>query len=147
MIEGIALARSSVYVKEVHSSIQVSRCHVGWKYTQFNRSRGRGHLSLLVRFRLKKDFLMVNYDLPPAACRFFSRKLYQTMSEDLQIAGMSECTVHGYLWAVRQLADYCQTSPDKITQQQFRRYLLYLKNEMLFAHGTKALATSSQRQR
>jgi hypothetical protein len=50
---------------------------------------------------------MVNYDQLPAASRFFDGKLYQTMRDDLQLAGMSKRTVHGYLRAIRQLADYC----------------------------------------
>ena len=41
--------------------------------------------------------------------KFFTGKLYQRMSDDLHLAGMSERTHEGYLRAVRQLADYCQT--------------------------------------
>ena len=85
---------------------------------------------------------MVNYDHLPAASRFFDGKLYQKMNEDLQLAGMSKRTVHGYLRAVRQLADYCQRRPDKITQQQLRRYFLYLKNEKQFAYGSIRVAFS-----
>lgn len=85
---------------------------------------------------------MVNYDHPPAASQFFDGKLYQKMSDDLQLAGMSKRTVHGYLRAVRQLADFCQTRPDKITQQQLRQYFLYLKNEKHFAYGSIRVAFS-----
>jgi site-specific recombinase XerD len=55
---------------------------------------------------------------------------------------MSKRTVHGYLRAVRQLADYCERRPDKITQQQLRRYFLYLKNEKQFAYGSIRVAFS-----
>jgi hypothetical protein len=55
---------------------------------------------------------MVNYDRIPAASQHFDGELYQKMNEDLQLAGMSKRTVHGYLRAVRQLADYCQKTPD-----------------------------------
>ena len=85
---------------------------------------------------------MVNYDHPPAASRFFDGKLYQKMNDDLHLAGMSKRTVHGYLRAVRQLADYCQRRPDKITQQQLRRYFLYLKNEKQYAYGSVRVAFS-----
>lgn len=85
---------------------------------------------------------MVNYDLPPAASRNFDGKLYQKMNEDLQLAGMSKRTVHGYLRAVRQLADYCQSTPDKITEQQLRRFFLHLKNERHFAYGSLRVAFS-----
>ena len=58
---------------------------------------------------------MVNYDKLPAASKFFDGKLYEKMNEDLQLAGMAKRTVHGYLRAVRQLADYCERRPNKIT--------------------------------
>lgn len=85
---------------------------------------------------------MVNYDHPPKNSRFFDGKLYQKMNEDLQLAGMSKRTVHGYLRAVRQLADYCQTRPNKITEAQLRQYFLYLKNEKNFAYGSIRVAFS-----
>ena len=85
---------------------------------------------------------MVNYNLPPAASRHFDGKLYQTMNDDLQPAGMSKRTVHGYLRAIRQLADYCQQRPDKISESELRRYFLYLKNEKQFAYGSLRVAFS-----
>ena len=85
---------------------------------------------------------MVNYDHPPADSRFFDGKLYQKMQEDLQLAGFSKRTVHGYLRAVRQLADYCQCRPNKITESQLRKYFLYLKNEKQFAYGSLRVAYS-----
>lgn len=68
--------------------------------------------------------------------RFFRGQLYARMGEDLHLGGMSERTHAGYLRAVRQLADYCKASPDKITEDQLRRYFLYLKNEKKFAYGS-----------
>ncbi len=85
---------------------------------------------------------MVNYNHPPADSPFFNGKLYQGMSEDLQLAGMSKRTVHGYLRAVRQLADYCQKRPNRITEAELRRYFLYLKNEKQFAYGSIRVAFS-----
>lgn len=85
---------------------------------------------------------MVNYDQPPADSRFFDGKLYQKMNEDLQLAGMSKRTVHGYLRAVRQLADYCKCRPNKITESQLRKYFLYLKNDKQFAYGSLRVAYS-----
>ena len=85
---------------------------------------------------------MVNYDhLPKDSC-YFSGTLYQKMNEDLQLAGMSKRTVHGYLRAVRQLADYAQKTPDKISEAQLRRYFLYLKNEKQLAYGSIRVAYS-----
>jgi site-specific recombinase XerD len=85
---------------------------------------------------------MVDYNRLPAASRFFNGKLYQTMRDDLQLAGMSQRTVHGYLRAVRQLADYCQDRPNEITEPQLRRYFLHLKNEKNFAYGSIRVAFS-----
>ena len=59
---------------------------------------------------------MVNYNFPPSPSKFFDGVLYEAMLEDLQLAGMSQRTVHGYLRAVRQLADWAETPPDKITE-------------------------------
>ncbi|GAA4465635.1 site-specific integrase [Novipirellula rosea] len=85
---------------------------------------------------------MVNYDRLPAASRYFDGKLYQDMNDDLQLAGMSKRTVHGYLRAVRQLADYCEKRPDRISEAELRRYFLYLKNEKQFAYGSIRVAFS-----
>ena len=85
---------------------------------------------------------MVNYDHLPAASRYFDGKLYQNMNDDLQLAGMSKRTVHGYLRAVRQLADYCEKRPNRITEAELRRYFLYLKNEKQFAYGSIRVAFS-----
>jgi len=72
----------------------------------------------------------------------FFGKLYDRMAEDLHLAGMSERTHAGYLRAVRQLADYCETPPAKISEDQLRRYFLHLKNERKFAYGSLRVAFS-----
>jgi site-specific recombinase XerD len=77
-----------------------------------------------------------------AQSKFFTGKLYARMSDDLHLGGMSERTHAGYLRAVRQLADYCQRTPGKITEDQLRRYFLYLKNEKKFAYGSLRVAFS-----
>ena len=61
---------------------------------------------------------------------------------DLHLGGLSERTHAGYLRAVRQLADYSKTAPDKITENQLRRYFLFLKNEKQFAYGSLRVAYS-----
>lgn len=73
---------------------------------------------------------------------YFTGPLYTRMSEDLHLAGMSERTHEGYLRAVRKLADFCRTSPDKITENQLRRFFLHMKNELHYAHGTLRVAYS-----
>ena len=73
---------------------------------------------------------------------FFVDPLYSRMSEDLHLGGMSERTHAGYLRAVRKLADYCQASPDKVTEDQLRRFFLHMKNELNYAYGTLRVAFS-----
>jgi hypothetical protein len=74
---------------------------------------------------------------------YFQGKLYQQMHDDLQLAGLAQRTVNGYLRAVHQLADYCQCSPDQVSEQQLRNWLLYLKNEKEFAYGSLRVAFSA----
>lgn len=73
---------------------------------------------------------------------YFQGKLYQQMHDDLHLAGLAQRTVNGYLRSVRQLADYCQCSPDQVSEQQLRNWLLYLKNEKEFAYGSLRVAFS-----
>ncbi len=73
---------------------------------------------------------------------YFTGSLYSRMAEDLHLGGMSERTHAGYLRAVRKLADYCQTPPDKITEDQLRRFFLHMKNDLKYAYGTLRVAFS-----
>ena len=73
---------------------------------------------------------------------YFHGPLYQRMTEDLHLTGKAPRTVSGYLRAVRQLTDYCQTTPDQITEQQLRQFFRHLKNERHFAYGSLRVALS-----
>ncbi len=77
-----------------------------------------------------------------AVFKYFTGRLYDRMSDDLHLAGMSDRTHGSYLRAVRQLAEYCQTIPDAITEDQLRRFFLHLKNERHFASGSMRVAFS-----
>ncbi|MBU0490485.1 MAG: phage integrase N-terminal SAM-like domain-containing protein, partial [Chloroflexi bacterium] len=46
--------------------------------------------------------------------------------EDLQLRGLAENTQVAYVHAVRRLAEYYHKSPDQITEEELRQYLLYL---------------------
>jgi integrase/recombinase XerD len=50
------------------------------------------------------------------------------MIENMQLHGLSEKTQEAYVRAVRQLAAPYGKSPDHITGEELRHYLLYLKN-------------------
>jgi len=73
---------------------------------------------------------------------FFNGPLRKRMSDDLHLAGMAQRTHDGYLRAVRQLSDYCETPPDRITEDQLRTFFLHLKNERQFATGSLRVAFS-----
>jgi len=66
--------------------------------------------------------------------------LRQCMTQDLQLAGLSERTQDAYLRAVRQLAAYFRTPPDRLSEAQVRDYLLHLKNDRHFAANSLAIA-------
>lgn len=74
---------------------------------------------------------------PPA-----TTALRQRMQEDLQLAGLSPSTQKAYLRTVRQLADHFKTPPDRLSENQLREYLLFLKNVKQFAPATLRLAYS-----
>ena len=76
----------------------------------------------------------------PVNSVYFPAKLRQRMSEDLQLIGRSARTQQAYLRAVRKLADFCQTSVGKISEQQVRHYFLTIKNEHHFAPGSLRVA-------
>ena len=77
---------------------------------------------------------------PPG--HFFPCSLRQRMAEDLQLTGKAKRTQNGYLRAVRQLSDFAQCSPDKVTETQVRQFFLHLKNERKFAYGSLRVALS-----
>lgn len=78
----------------------------------------------------------------PVRSPFFNGPLYDKMADDLHLTGKAQRTVHGYLRAVRQLADYCRKSPEQISETELRRYFLYLKNDRQAAYGTMRVALS-----
>lgn len=66
--------------------------------------------------------------------------LRQKMIEDMQLRGLSPRTEEAYVRAVRQLAEYCRKSPDKISQEELREYFLYLKNVRKVSRSTQTIA-------
>jgi integrase/recombinase XerD len=65
--------------------------------------------------------------------------LRQRMIQDLRLRGYSDRTVEAYTYAVRKLAEYYHTSPDKLSEEQVRQYLLHL-TERGVARGTHTIA-------
>ena len=62
-------------------------------------------------------------------------KLREQMIQDLQLKGTTPHTQHIYLREVGNLARYFSKSPDELTEQEIKEYLLHLKGKNL-ADGT-----------
>jgi len=69
--------------------------------------------------------------------------LRQRYIEDLQLRGLSPRTQEAYVRVVRKLAEHYGKSPDVLTEEELRQYLLYLKNEKHAARNTCTLALCS----
>ena len=66
--------------------------------------------------------------------------LRQRMIHDLQLRGYSDRTVECYVRAVAQLAQFHHASPDQLSEEQVRQYLLHLSTVQKVARGTHAIA-------
>ena len=64
--------------------------------------------------------------------------LEQRLIEDMKLFGYSKRTQDTYLYAVRKLTKHVQTSPDQITNEQLREYLLWHKDK--YARNTTKIA-------
>ena len=68
--------------------------------------------------------------------------LAQRMLHDLQLAGRAERTQESYLRQVRKFAQWLMKSPDVATEDELRRYLLYIKNDQQWAGNSLKVAYS-----
>ena len=62
--------------------------------------------------------------------------LRQRMIDDMRLAGFAERTRDVYIQAVRRLAAHYMRSPDLLSEEEVRTYLLYLRDERGIARGT-----------
>ena len=65
-------------------------------------------------------------------------ELRNQMIQDMKLAGLVEGTRREYLRAVRQLAAYYMTPPDRLSEPQVQDYILYVRDELGIAKGTFA---------
>jgi site-specific recombinase XerD len=56
--------------------------------------------------------------------------------EDLQLNGLGETTQQSYGRAVRQFSEFLKREPDSASEDDLRRYLLYIKNDLQWAPST-----------
>jgi site-specific recombinase XerD len=65
------------------------------------------------------------------------------MIEDMQLHGLSGATQKSYVGHVRQLAAYYHKSPGQLSEEEVRRYLLYLQSEKRAAPATCGVAIAA----
>jgi hypothetical protein len=58
------------------------------------------------------------------------------MIEDMTLAGLAPRTQEIYLQAVRRLAAYYKRSPELLSEEQVRDYVLHLRDQRVLARGT-----------
>lgn len=63
-------------------------------------------------------------------------RLRSRMIEDMRLAGLAPGTQANYARAVAQLSQHYNLSPDRLTEEQVRRYLLDLVEVQRVARGT-----------
>jgi len=68
--------------------------------------------------------------------------LAQKMLQDLQLAGKAERTQESYLRAVRKFAQWLNKSPDQASENDLRRYLLFIKNDQQWEGNSLKVAYS-----
>jgi len=68
--------------------------------------------------------------------------LAQRMLQDLQLAGLKERTHESYLRAVRKFAQWLKKSPDQASENDLRRYLLFIKNDQQWEANSLKVAYS-----
>ena len=72
-------------------------------------------------------------------------KLRQAMMEAMLLRGFSERTKESYIQGVRGIAAYYHLSPDTLSDEQVRRYLLYLLDKRKLAYSSANLALNAIR--
>jgi len=66
--------------------------------------------------------------------------LRRRMIADMQLRGLSERTQDTYTRAVRQLAEHYGVSPDQLTEEELRQYLLFLHTERHLSRASCTIA-------
>jgi integrase/recombinase XerD len=62
--------------------------------------------------------------------------LRSQMIEEMQLRGYAQSTIEGYVHSVAQLARHYHRSPDKLEEEEVRRYLLHLTLDKKIARGS-----------
>jgi site-specific recombinase XerD len=69
--------------------------------------------------------------------------LREQMVRHMQLRGLSQRTQEAYVRAILKLAEHYGISPDQLSEEQVRNYLLYLKNKKKFAPSSMRIVHSA----
>jgi site-specific recombinase XerD len=86
---------------------------------------------------------MPTYNNLPKSSPYFKGKWFDRLVEDLRLAGMKKRTVYGYVRETRKLADFHQTSPERLSENDLRVYLLHQIVDCEVASGTQSVVLSA----
>ena len=86
---------------------------------------------------------MPTYNNLPKSSPFFQGKWFNKLVEDLRLAGMKKRTVYGYVREIRHLADFHETPPEKLAENDVRVYLLHQIVDVEAAAGTQSVILSA----
>ena len=67
--------------------------------------------------------------------------LRRRMIEDLTLRGYAERTVEAYVRAVAQLAAFYDRSPDQLSEEDLRRYLVSVPKPLTYCHERRSRAS------
>lgn len=70
-------------------------------------------------------------------------KLREKMTEDMKLNGLSESTQLAYIKQVKSYAMHYNQSPDKLTEEDLRKYIIYLQEIRKVANATLIQAVSA----
>lgn len=84
---------------------------------------------------------VLNYGLLGRNDRYGSGKqqpspLRQRFIEDMDLAGLSEATQKTYISVISAMQNVLKRRPDRLTEEEIRRYLIWLREEKGVAKGT-----------
>ncbi len=84
---------------------------------------------------------MLNCSLPGKDGRYGSGKqqpspLRQRFIEDMDLAGLSDATQRTYISVIAAIQKVLKRRPDRLTEEDVRRYLIWLREEKGIAKGT-----------
>ena len=70
-------------------------------------------------------------------------QLRQKMIEDMKLHGLSELTQKAYIHHIKLYASHYNQPPDKLTEEQLRAYILFMKEKSKFSNATMIQAISA----